>query len=110
MDQSGWFVPNLEPHTTRPAAGRVAIEKKERNMRTINFRTSVLAAALLMPAISIAPAWAEQGRPPAGRVAYHFVARLLQRPSGTFFVIGDGNFLYGVPAPLFYRASGEKTA
>jgi hypothetical protein len=48
---------------------------------------------------------------PVGRVAYHFVARLLQSsPSGPFFVIGYVNFLDGVSAPLFDGAPGEKTA
>jgi hypothetical protein len=43
-------------------------------------------------------------------VAYHFVARLLQSPNGTFFVIGYVNFLDGVAAPLFNGVPGEKTA
>jgi len=53
---------------------------------------------------------AQEGRPPSGRVAYHFVARLLQSPTGTFFVIGYVNFLDGVAAPLFNGVPGEKTA
>ena len=79
-------------------------------MRTIRLRVSVLATALLALAISIAPMLAQEGRPPSGRVAYHFVARLLQSPSGTFFVIGYVNFLDGVSSPLFDGAPGEKTA
>jgi hypothetical protein len=65
--------------------------------------------ALLAFAISIAPMSAQGGRPPSGRVAYHFVARLLQGPSG-FFVIGYVNFLDGVSAPLFDGTPGETTA
>ena len=79
-------------------------------MQTIKFRGSFLATALLMLAIAVAPALAQEGRPPAGRVAYHFVSRLLQSPSGTFFVIGYVNFLDGVSAPLFTGTPGEKTA
>ena len=80
-------------------------------MRTIRLRVSVLAMALLALAISIAPMLAQEGRPPSGRVAYHFVARLLQSPNnGPFFVIGYVNFLDGVSAPLFDGAPGEKTA
>jgi hypothetical protein len=80
-------------------------------VRTIRLRVSVLATALLALAISIAPMSAEEGRPPAGRVAYHFVARLLQSPTGTFFVIGYVNFLDGVSAPLFDGgARGENKA
>ncbi len=80
-------------------------------MRTIRLRVSVLAMALLALAISMVPMLAqeEEGRPPTGRVAYHFVARLLQGPSG-FFVIGYVNFLDGVSAPLFDGASGENKA
>lgn len=70
-------------------------------MRTIRLRVSVLAMALLALAISIAPMLAQGGRPPTGRVAYHFVSRLLQSPSGTFFVIGYVDFLDGVSTPLF---------
>jgi hypothetical protein len=79
-------------------------------MRTIRLRVSILAMALLALAISIVPMSAEDGRPPVGRVAYHFLARLLQSPTGTFFVIGYVNFLDGVSAPLFDGAPGEKTA
>jgi hypothetical protein len=80
-------------------------------MRTIGLRVSILATALLALAISIPPMLAQEGRPPVGRVAYHFVARLLQSsPSGPFFVIGYVNFLDGVSAPLFDGAPGEKTA
>jgi hypothetical protein len=78
-------------------------------MRTIGLQVSVLVTALLALAISIAPMSAQEGRPPSGRVAYHFVARLLQGPSG-FFVIGYVNFLDGVSAPLFGGTPGEKTA
>ena len=78
-------------------------------MRTISLRVSVLVTALLALAISIAPMSAQEGRPPSGRVAYHFVARLLQGPSG-FFVIGYVNFLDGVSAPLFDGTAGETTA
>jgi len=53
---------------------------------------------------------AQEGRPPVGRVAYHFVASLLQSPTGTFFVIGYVNFLDGVSAPLFDGTPGETTA
>jgi hypothetical protein len=68
--------------------------------------------ALLALAISTAPMSAQEGRPPSGRVAYHFVARLLQSPNnGPFFVIGYVNFLDGVSAPLFGGApAGETTA
>ena len=79
-------------------------------MQTIRLRVSILAMALLALAISTMPMSAQEGRPPTGRVAYHFVARLLQSPSGTFFVIGYVNFLDGVSAPLFAGAPGEKTA
>jgi hypothetical protein len=79
-------------------------------MRTIRLRVRVLAMALLALAISIAPMLAQEGRPPTGRVAYHFVSRLLQSPSGTFFVIGYVNFLDGVSAPLFGGVPGEQTA
>jgi hypothetical protein len=83
--------------------------KRERKMQTIGLRVSILASALLAVATSIPPMLAQEGRPPVGRVAYHFVARLLQGPSG-FFVIGYVNFLDGVSAPLFDGAPGEKTA
>ena len=79
-------------------------------MQTIGLRVSILATALLAVATSIPPMLAQEGRPPVGRVAYHFVARLLQSPTGTFFVIGYVNFLDGVAAPLFDGAPGEKTA
>jgi hypothetical protein len=79
-------------------------------MRIIRPRVSVLATALAWLAISTAPAMAQEGRPPVGRVAYHFLARLLQSPNGTFFVIGYVNFLDGVAAPLFDGVPGEKTA
>src|ERR1019366_3243691 len=93
-----------------PLARSPQRQKKERKMQTIKFRGSFLATALLMLAIAVAPALAQEGRPPAGRVAYHFVSRLLQSPSGTFFVIGYVNFLDGVSAPLFTGTPGEKTA
>jgi hypothetical protein len=80
-------------------------------MQTIGLRVSILATALLAVAVSIPPMLAQEGRAPVGRVAYHFVARLLQSsPSGPFFVIGYVNFLDGVSAPLFDGAPGEKTA
>jgi len=79
-------------------------------MQTIGLRVSILATALLAVAVSIPPMLAQEGRPPIGRVAYHFVARLLQSPTGTFFVIGYVNFLDGVSAPLFDGTPGEKTA
>jgi len=83
-------------------------------MQTIGLRVSILATALLALAVSIPPMLAQEGRPPVGRVAYHFVARLLQSsPSGPFFVIGYVNFLDGVSAPLFdvaHGVPGEKTA
>ena len=79
-------------------------------MQTIGLRVSILATALLALAVSIPPMLAQEGRAPIGRVAYHFVARLLQSPTGTFFVIGYVNFLDGVSAPLFDGAPGEKTA
>ena len=78
-------------------------------MQTITLRTSILVTALLALAVSTTPVLAQEGRPPSGRVAYHFVARLLQGPSG-FFVIGYVNFLDGVSAPLFDGTAGEKTA
>jgi len=83
-------------------------------MQTIGLRVSILATALLAVAVSIPPMLAQEGRAPVGRVAYHFVARLLQSsPSGPFFVIGYVNFLDGVSAPLFdvaHGVPGEKTA
>ena len=79
-------------------------------MQTIGLRVSILATALLALAVSIPPMLAQEGRPPVGRVAYHFVARLLQSPTGTFFVIGYVNFLDGVSAPLFDGTPGETTA
>jgi hypothetical protein len=83
-------------------------------MQTIGLRVSILASALLAVATSIPPMLAQEGRPPVGRVAYHFVARLLQNPTtGTLFVIGYVNFLDGVSAPLFdvaHGVPGEKTA
>jgi hypothetical protein len=78
-------------------------------MQTIGLRVSILATALLALAVSIPPMLAQEGRPPVGRVAYHFVARLLQGSSG-LFVIGYVNFLDGVSAPLFDGAPGETTA
>jgi len=79
-------------------------------MRTIRLRVFVLVTALLALAISIPSTMAQEGRPPSGRVAYHFVARLLQSPTGTLFVIGYVNFLDGVSAPLFDGTPSEKTA
>jgi hypothetical protein len=84
-------------------------KEKRKKMRTIRLQVSVLAMALLALAISIAPMSAQEGRPQAGRVAYHFLARLLQGPSG-LVVIGYVNFLDGVSAPLFDGTPGEKTA
>src|ERR1035438_419554 len=78
-------------------------------MRTIRLRGSILATALLALAASIVPMSAQAGPPPAGQVAYHFVARLLEGPSG-LFVIGYVNFLDGVSAPLFDGAASEQTA
>jgi hypothetical protein len=79
-------------------------------MRTIGLRVFILTMALLALAISTAPMSAQEGRPPSGRVAYHFVARLLQSPNnGPFFVIGYVNFLDGVSAPLFDGAPSENT-
>jgi hypothetical protein len=78
-------------------------------MQTIGLRVSILATALLALAVSIPPMLAQEGRPPVGRVAYHFVARLLQGSSG-LFVIGYVNFLDGVSAPLFDGTPGETTA
>ena len=78
-------------------------------MRTISLRVFVLATALLVLAVSTAPMSAQEARPPSGRVAYHFVARLLQGPSG-FFVIGYVNFLDGISAPMFDGTAGETTA
>jgi hypothetical protein len=92
------------------ARSRVWSEKGKKKMRTIGIRVFVLATALLALAISIAPMSAQEARPPSGRVAYHFVARLLQSPTGTFFVIGYVNFLDGVSAPLFDGTPGVTTA
>jgi hypothetical protein len=100
----------LEARSALAAAGIGATKERERKVRTIRLRVSVLAMALLALATSIAPMLAQEGRPPSGRVAYHFVARLLQSPSGTFFVIGYVNFLDGASAPLFDGVPGEQTA
>src|SRR5450759_2050997 len=109
MEKSGSWPHSWKHVPPWRAARSGATKKRGRKMRTINLRVSVLVMALLAFAISIAPMSAQQGRPPSGRVAYHFVARLLQGPSG-FFVIGCVNFLDGVSAPLFDGAPGEKTA
>src|ERR1022692_870731 len=110
MDKSGSWPQTWKHVPPWPAAGIGATKERERNMRTIRLRVSVLAMALLALAISIAPMLAQEARPPTGRVAYHFVSRLLQSPSGTFFVIGYVNFLDGVSAPLFGGVPGENTA
>src|ERR1039457_2354497 len=110
MDKSGSWPQTWKHVPPWPAAGIGATKERERNMRTIRLRVCVLAMALLALAISIAPMLAQEGRPPTGRVAYHFVSRLLQSPSGTFFVIGYVNFLDGVSAPLFGGVPGEQTA
>src|ERR1035438_9498921 len=109
MDKSRSWSQSRKHAPQWPAAGSGAKKKKKRKMRTIGIRVFVLATALLVLAVSIAPMSAQEARPPSGRVAYHFVARLLQGPSG-FFVIGYVNFLDGVPAPLFGGTPGEKTA
>src|ERR1035437_6607255 len=110
MDKSGSWSQTWKHVTPWPAAGPGATKERERKMQTIGLRVSILATALLALAVSIPPMLAQEGRPPVGRVAYHFVARLLQSPTGTFFVIGYVNFLDGVSAPLFDGAPGEKTA
>src|ERR1035437_4364280 len=113
MDKSGSWSQTWKHVTPWPTAGPGATKKRGRKMRTINLRVSVLVMALLALAVSIPPMLAQEGRPPVGRVAYHFVARLLQSPTGTFFVIGYVNFLDGVSAPLFdvaHGVPGEKTA
>src|ERR1035437_2457755 len=110
MDKSASWSQTWKHVTPWPAAGPGATKERERKMQTIGLRVSILATALLALAVSIPPMLAQEGRPPVGRVAYHFVARLLQSPTGTFFVIGYVNFLDGVSAPLFDGAPGEKTA
>src|ERR1035437_2679603 len=110
MDKSGSWSQTWKHVTPWPAAGPGATKERERKMQTIGLRVSILATALLALAVSIPPMLAQEGRPPVGRVAYHFVARLLQSPTGTFFVIGYVNFLDGVSAPLFDGTPGEKTA
>src|ERR1035437_1174166 len=111
MDKSGSWSQTWKHVTPWPAAGPGATKERERKMQTIGLRVSILATALLALAVSIPPMLAQEGGPPVGRVAYHFVARLLQSsPSGPFFVIGYVNFLDGVSAPLFDGAPGEKTA
>src|SRR5450756_1428582 len=110
MDKSGSWSQTWKHVTPWTAAGPGATEERERKMQTIGLRVSILATALLAVAVSIPPMLAQEGRAPIGRVAYHFVARLLQSPTGTFFVIGYVNFLDGVSAPLFDGAPGEKTA
>src|SRR5450759_847015 len=110
MDKSGSWSQTWKHVTPWPAAGLGATKERERKMQTIGLRVSILATALLALAVSIPPMLAQEGRPPVGRVAYPFVARLLQSPTGTFFVIGYVNFLDGVSAPLFDGAPGEKTA
>src|ERR1022692_2264372 len=109
MDKSGSRSQTWKQVLPWPAAGPGATKERESKMRTISLRVPVLATALLAFAISAAPMSAQEGRPPSGRVAYHFVARLLQGPSG-FFVIGYVNFLDGVSAPLFDGTAGETTA
>src|ERR1017187_9723207 len=110
MDKSGSWSQTWKHVPPWTAAGPGATEERERKMQTIGLRVSILATALLALAVSIPPMLAQEGRPPVGRVAYHFVARLLQSPTGTFFVIGYVNFLDGVSAPLFDGTPGEKTA
>src|ERR1039457_5023230 len=110
MDKSGSWPQTWKHVPPWPAAGIGATKERERNVRTIRLRVSVLAMALLALATSIAPMLAQEGRPTSGRVAYHCVARLLQSPSGTFFVIGYVNFLDGASAPLFDGVPGEQTA
>src|ERR1019366_8406550 len=113
MAKSGSWSQAWKHVTPWPAAGPGATEERERKMQTIGLRVSILATALLALAVSIPPMLAQEGRPPVGRVAYHFVASLLQSPTGTFFVIGYVNFLDGVSAPLFdvaHGVPGEKTA
>src|SRR5450759_1877159 len=111
MDKSGSWSQTWKHVPPWLAAGPGAAKERERKMHTIGLRVSILATALLAVATSIPPMLAQEGRPPVGRVAYHFVARLLQSsPSGPFFVIGYVNFLDGVSAPLFDGAPGEKTA
>src|ERR1039458_1313499 len=109
MDKSGSWPQTWKHVPPWPAAGIGATKERQREMR-IRLRVSILPMALLALAISIAPMLAQEGRPPTGRVAYHFVSRLLQSPSGTFFVIGYVNFLDGVSAPLFGGVPGEQTA
>src|ERR1035441_570111 len=109
MDKSGCWSQTWKHVPPRPEPD-LERQRKKRQMQTIRLRVSILAMALLALAISTMPMSAQEGRPPTGRVAYHFVARLLQSPSGTFFVIGYVNFLDGVSAPLFAGAPGEKTA
>jgi hypothetical protein len=79
-------------------------------MRTPRLQATIITTALLLPALFVTPALAEEERPPVGQVAYHFVARLLQSPSGTLVVVGYVNFLNGVSAPLFEGNPSEKTA
>src|SRR5450759_1542736 len=111
MDKSGSWSQTWKHVPPWLAAGPGAAKERERKMQTIGLRVSILATALLAVATSIPPMLAQEGRPPVGRVAYHFVARLLQSsPSGPFFVIGYVNFLDGVSAPLFDGAPREKTA
>src|ERR1035437_9544082 len=110
MDKSASWSQTWKHVTPWPAAGPGATKERERKMQTIGLRVSILATALLALAVSIPPMLAQEGRPPVGRVAYHFVARLLQSPTGTFFVIGYVNFLDGVSSPLFDGTPSEKTA
>src|ERR1035437_9430812 len=110
MDKSGSWSQTWKHVTPWPAAGPGATKERERKMQTIGLRVSILATAPLALAVSIPPMLAQEGRPPVTGAAYHFVARLLQSPTGTFFVIGYVNSLDGVSAPLFDGTPGEKTA
>src|ERR1035437_943300 len=111
MDKSGSWSQTWKHVTPWPAAGPGATKERERKMQTIGLRVSILATALLALAVSIPPSLAQEGRPPVGRVAYHFVARLLQNSStGKFFVIGYVNFLDGVSEKLFDGTPDETTA
>ncbi len=49
------------------------------------------------------------GRVPAGRVAWHFVARLIFTPTGPE-LIGYLSFIDGLPGPFFDGPAGEGTA
>src|ERR1035437_5351516 len=108
MDKSGSWSQTWKHVTPWPAAGPGATKERERKMQTIGLRVSILATALLALAVSIPPMLAQEGRPPVGRVAYHFVESFLKSPTGPFLVSGSVNFLDGVSPPLFAGAPGEK--